>query len=207
MGNRACGASLGPRRDAVRDSRRAMSSRSKSDLQGLPGRQAEGRGSAAEPTDILQRLLKLHNRLMGPFATHLEKQHRITVNGFRVLMLIGRLGVSASHELAEILGVNAMSVHRAVNALHLQGRIVIEPDPADSRRKILRLTPEGQRLFRQMLPVTDVVANYLLSSLKPRDIEVFDRLVTALIQGLEARDEEGRSIFLERTRPADTPQS
>lgn len=165
---------------------------------GRPGLGVAG----AEPTDILHRLLKLQNELMAPFATHLEKQHRISVNGFRALMLIGRLGVTASHELADILGVNPMSVHRAVRMLHHQGRIEIEPDPVDFRRKTLRLSPEGQRLYRQMLPQTDLVANYLLSSLTPEEVAEFDRLVTLLTRGLEARDEEGRWLFIERTRPA-----
>lgn len=175
---------------------------------GQTGRQARGvarHPPGVEPTDILHRLLKLQNELMAPFATHLEKQHRISVNGFRALMLIGRLGVTASHELAEILGVNPMSVHRAVRMLHHQGRIVIEPDPVDFRRKVLRLSPEGQRLYRQMLPQTDMVANYLLSSLTPEEVQEFDRLITILARGLEARDEEGRSVFLERTRPKEGP--
>ena len=150
---------------------------------------------------VLHRLLKLHNRLMAPFATHLEKQHRITVNGFRVLMLTGRLGVTASHELVEILGVSPMSVHRAVQALHEQGRIVIEPDPDDSRRKFLRLTAQGQRLYRKMLPTSGMVADYLVSLLGPAEIEQFDAMVSRLISGLEARDDQGRSVFLERTRP------
>ena len=161
----------------------------------------QGGVSGVEPTDILHRLLKLQNELMAPFATHLEKQHRISVNAFRALMLIGRLGVTASHELADILGVNPMSVHRAVRMLHHQGRIAIEPDPVDFRRKTLRLSPEGQRLYRQMLPQTDLVANYLLSSLKPDEVREFDRLITILTEGLEARDEEGRSLFIESTRP------
>lgn len=161
--------------------------------------------TTAEPADILHRLLKLHNRLLAPFATHLEKQHRITVNGFRVLMLIGRLGVTASHELVDILGVNPMSVHRAVQSLHEQGRIAIEPDPDDSRRKTLRLTAEGQRLYRQMLPTTDIVADYLFSLLTPQEVAQFDGMVTALISGLEAQDEQGRSVFIERTRPPDRP--
>lgn len=161
-----------------------------------------GRYAASiEPTDILHRLLKLQNELMAPFATHLEKQHKISVNGFRALMLIGRLGVTASHELADILGVNPMSVHRAVRMLQQQGRIVIETDPVDFRRKTLRLSPEGQRLYRQMLPQTDLVANYLLSSLAPDEVAEFDRLINILTKGLEARDEEGRSLFIERTRP------
>ncbi len=170
-----------------------------------PGFSAAGEATAAvgaaAPADILHRLLKLHNRLLAPFATHLEKQHKVTVNGFRVLMMIGRLGVTASHELVDVLGVNPMSVHRAVQALHEQGRIAIEPDPADSRRKALRLTAEGQRLYRQMLPTTDMVADYLFSLLSPPDVDRFDRMVTTLIQGLEAQDEQGRSVFLERTRP------
>jgi DNA-binding MarR family transcriptional regulator len=178
-----------------------MSDRFKSEPKGRQARGGSRHTSAIEPTDILHRLLKLQNELMAPFATHLEKQHRISVNGFRTLMLIGRLGVTASHELADILGVNAMSVHRAVRMLHHQGRIEIESDPVDFRRKILRLSPEGQRLYRQMLPQTDLVANFLLSPLTPAEVEEFDRLVTILTRGLEARDEEGRSLFLERTRP------
>lgn len=172
---------------------------------GRHGRDFSHRVSGVEPTDILHRLLKLQNELMAPFATHLEKQHRISVNGFRALMLIGRLGVTASHELAEILGVNAMSVHRAVRMLHHQGRIVIEPDPVDFRRKTLRLSPDGQRLYRQMLPQTDMVANYLLSSLKPEEVREFDRLITVLTEGLEARDEHGRWLFIERTRLPEPP--
>lgn len=154
-----------------------------------------------ETADVLHRLLKLHNRLMGPFATHLEKQHRITINGFRVLMLTGRLGVTASHELVDILGVNPMSVHRAVRSLHEQGRIAIDPDPDDSRRKSLRLSAEGQRLYRQMLPTSSMVGEYLFSLLEPHEIDQFDSMVRRLIGGLEAHDDEGRSIFLERTRP------
>ena len=188
----------------IRSGGEPLKLRKTTDAMGSPDSSDQNWRSAAtaEPADILHRLLKLHNRLMAPFATHLEKQHRITINGFRVLMLIGRLGVTASHELVDLLGVNPMSVHRAVQSLHEGGRIAIEPDPADSRRKTLRLTAEGQRLYRQMLPATNVVADYLFSLLKPDEIAQFDRMVTALTQGLEARDEQGRSVFIERTRPS-----
>ncbi len=52
-----------------------------------------------------------------------------------------------------------------------------------------------------MLPTTDLVADYLFSLLQPDEIARFDRMVSTLIQGLEARDEQGRSVFIERTRP------
>src|SRR5687768_16756456 len=95
-----------------------------------------------EPTDILHRVLKLHARLMAPFSTHVEKRYRISVNEYRLLMLIGRLGTTASHEIADITGVSTMSVSRAVAALHRHGRISVTPDPGNRRRKMLRLTAQ-----------------------------------------------------------------
>lgn len=149
----------------------------------------------------LNHLLKLHNRLMVPFTTHLEKRHRITVNEFRVLMLIGELGPCASHELAVALGVNTMAVSRAVAALSAHGRIHVEVDPQSRRRKLLRLTGEGERLFAEMLPSTLRAADYLFAALRPHEAVAFNGFVETLIAQLEAEDADGRSVFLERTRP------
>src|SRR5690606_13548743 len=48
---------------------------------------------------MLHQLLKLTNRLMAPFSTHLAHRYKISLNEFRLLMTIGALGRSASHEL------------------------------------------------------------------------------------------------------------
>lgn len=152
-------------------------------------------------TKILQNLLKLNNRLLAPFSIHLEKRHKISLNEFRVLMLIGYLETTASHELAERLGVNTMAVSRAVGVLHKQGRISVDVDPQSRRRKMLRLTADGERLYQEMLPATANVAGYLFEALRPDEVLAFDHFVQTLTEQLEAHDEQGRSIFLERTRP------
>ena len=149
----------------------------------------------------LHRLLKLNNRLMAPFSMHLSHRHNVSLNEFRLLMAIGRLGASASHELAEHTGVNAMSVSRAVATLQRHGRLTVEPDPNNRRRKVLRLTPEGRRLYELMRPQTHAVADFLLSDLPEDDLAKLDELVCKLISRLEATDEKGRSLFLERTKP------
>ena len=92
---------------------------------------------------MLHQLLKLTNRLMAPFSTHLAHRYKISLNEFRLLMTIGALGRSASHELAELTGVNVMSVSRAVATLERHGRIEVVRDPANRRRKWLTLTEEG----------------------------------------------------------------
>ncbi|MXO58974.1 MarR family transcriptional regulator [Altererythrobacter salegens] len=150
----------------------------------------------------LHRLLKLNNRLLAPFSTHLAHRYAISLNEFRLLMAIGRLGASASHELAEHTGVNAMSVSRAVSTLERHGRITVETDPANRRRKVLRLTGEGERLYEVMLPHTQVVADYLLRGMADEDLATLDAILGKLIARLEATDTEGRSQFIEETKPA-----
>ncbi|MGX7894585.1 MarR family winged helix-turn-helix transcriptional regulator [Tsuneonella sp. HG222] len=151
----------------------------------------------------LHRVLKLNNRLMQPFSMHLSHRYNISVNEFRLLMAIGRLGEAASHELAEHTGVNAMSVSRAVGTLQRHGRITVETDPANRRRKVLRLTAEGRRLYEIMLPQTQGVADFLLEGMSEDEITKLDEIVTRMIARLEATDEEGNSMFIEETRPED----
>jgi len=150
---------------------------------------------------MLHQLLKLTNRLMAPFSTHLSHRYRISLNEFRMLMSIGALGQTASHELAETTGVNVMSVSRAVATLERHGRIEVVPDPKNRRRKWLTLTEEGRRLYEAMRPQTGKVADYLFSDLSEAETTQLARILTHLIDTLEATDEQGRSLFLERTKP------
>jgi DNA-binding MarR family transcriptional regulator len=153
-------------------------------------------------TDTLQSVLKLSNKLMAPFTSYLERQYKISLNEFRLLMLIGRFPDLASHELAEMTGVNPMSVSRAVAALEKHGRIEVVRDTANRRRKTLALTADGQSLYAVMRPQTDKVADYLVSALDAEEIGTLNSLLNKLIATLDERDEEGRSRFMERTRPA-----
>lgn len=150
---------------------------------------------------LLHQLLKLTNRLMAPFSTHLSHRYRISLNEFRMLMTIGALGRTASHELAELTGVNVMSVSRAVATLERHGRIEIKPDPANRRRKWLALTAEGERLYAAMRPQSELVADYLFSELSEKEVDQLGGVVRRLIETLEAKDEAGSSLFLEKTRP------
>jgi DNA-binding MarR family transcriptional regulator len=157
--------------------------------------------SGVYPTEILGHVLKLYNRLLVPFSAHLEKRHKIGINEFRMLMMIGRLGTTASHEVAEMTGVNTMAISRAVALLRKHRRIEVTTDPNNRRRKTLRLTPSGRELYEQMLPTTEKVARYLFEALRPDEIMAFDRFVKTVTEKLEATDEHGKSLFLERTRP------
>lgn len=150
---------------------------------------------------VIHGLLKLNNRLLVPFSTHLERRYDITLNEFRLLMLIGRTDETASHELVEQTGLNSMSVSRGVAALVAHGRAEVCIDPENRRRKIITLTPAGKELFRKMAPAGELVENYLFEDLRIDEIMALDRFIASLMTKLEATDSEGRSLFLERTKP------
>lgn len=180
----------------------------KNDLAGNEGKlkapKSNGRLEAgSRPNDqarMLHDLLKLTNRLMAPFSTHLANRYKISLNEFRLLMMIGNLGSTASHEVAEMTGVNVMSVSRAVSTLERDGRINVVPDPNNRRRKSLTLTEEGERLYAIMHPQTEKLAEFLFSELSRGEVGALDRILGKLIETLEARDQQGRPRILERTR-------
>ncbi|MXO94171.1 MarR family transcriptional regulator [Erythrobacter arachoides] len=151
---------------------------------------------------MLHRLLKLHNRLMAPFSTHLAHRYRISLNEFRLLMMVGSLGRTASHEVAELTGVNPMSISRAVATLKRHGRLVVETDATNRRRKWLSLSKEGKRLYQLMLPQGEKVAHYLFGKLEQDELAGFESIVDKLLERLDAEDEDGTSRFLNRTRLA-----
>lgn len=155
---------------------------------------------------MLHQFLKLTNRLMAPFSTHLAHRYKISLNEFRLLMSIGALGRTASHELSEVTGVNVMSVSRAVATLQRHGRIEVVRDSRNRRRKWLSLTEEGERLYTIMRPHSERVADYLFSDLDPSEVALLDTMVHRLIATLEARDDQGRSLFLEKTKPDSEPE-
>jgi len=155
----------------------------------------------ADEVVLLHRLLKLTNRLMAPFSIHLSARYKISMNEFRLLMTIGALGRTASHEVAELTGVNAMSISRAVATLQKHGRVIVERDENNKRRKWLSLSDEGRRLYELMRPQTETVAHYLFGKLEQSELEGFANTVERLIERLDATDENGNSVFLERTKP------
>jgi MarR family transcriptional regulator, lower aerobic nicotinate degradation pathway regulator len=150
---------------------------------------------------LLHDMLKLNNRLLAPFSTHLAHRYRISLNEFRLLMAIGDKGRTASHEVAEITGVNVMSVSRAVATLQRHGRVEVVRDEANRRRKWLTLTEEGKRLYAVMRPQGFKVADYLFDGMDADDLATLADLVARLTCRLEAKDAGGGSAFLEATRP------
>ena len=98
---------------------------------------------------------------------------------------------------ARQLGLSRAIVSRHIAAL--EARLGIRLLKRSTRS--LSLTEEGQRLYDIMRPQSGKVADYLFSDLSDAETAQLGTILTRLIDTLEARDEQGRSLFLETTKP------
>jgi DNA-binding MarR family transcriptional regulator len=175
-------------------------------------KEAAGIGDKARhdvPSLMMFRLLRLYNQMIAAFNTHIEKQFSLSLGEFRVLMTLGRMESAASHEIAEATGIGTMNISRAVASLTKKGQVSASVDRKNKRRKILRLTDKGLEKFVQLSPTAETVAKFMVQGIADDELALFSRLVTQMINRLEAEDEDGESIFLQQTRlesPSDNRQ-
>ncbi len=72
---------------------------------------------------------------------------------FGPLNQIVKHGPLAVGEIAERLGITHVSVSQAAKSLEAAGLVASQPDPADGRRRLLSLTPEGRSRVRELAPL------------------------------------------------------
>jgi len=132
------------------------------------------------PPMLVYRLLKLSNLILRPFFVHRAEAYKMNVNELRVLMTLAPMGEAASHELCEVAGLHPMNVSRAVATLRRQGRIEERRDEENRRRKLLRLTAEGQRIFDELMPEANGAAERLFSGMDETALLDLSRMIDRL---------------------------
>lgn len=79
-----------------------------------------------------------------------------------VLTLLDRHGEMRMSQLAELLAIDMSVTSRHVAHVAERGWIERKPDPADKRSRLLRLTPSGKDLLRELSErYTHTLARYL----------------------------------------------
>ena len=96
---------------------------------------------------IFFRLVRVVNLTARPFSESIGKAHRLSLNEWRVLLVLANHAGVAAGDVAALTGLDKMSVSRALSGLVQRGRVVRRIDPADKRRQLLRLSAEGERLY------------------------------------------------------------
>jgi len=114
------------------------------------------------------------------------------------MAVLARYGAMNANNVVDRTAMDKVRVSRAVARLTVAGHITRRVDPADHRRAILDLTPQGVTTYQQIVPGLRAVQDEILATL---DVDERSALEAMLVK-LEQRS---NTITLPRTAedPAD----
>lgn len=109
-----------------------------------------GPREAGLPIDssLFFKLARVVNLTARPFVETLARTHQLSLNEWRVMVVVASHPGVAATDVVDATGLDKMSVSRAIAALVRRHRLGKWPDPQDRRRSQLALTAAGLDLYR-----------------------------------------------------------
>jgi MarR family transcriptional regulator for hemolysin len=104
---------------------------------------------------------------------------------WRPLFHLGRLGDGLKQkELAEALLIEGPSLVPLLDNLEANGLVVRVESPEDRRCKLIKMTPAGEKVFRQTMDIAGKITTRVMRQVSDEELavchSVFDRLEEAL---------------------------
>jgi DNA-binding MarR family transcriptional regulator len=115
-----------------------------------PGRHGGPRTPLPIDDSLFFKLVRVVNLTARPFVETLSREHRLTLNEWRSMIVLASHPGATATDIVEATGLDKMNVSRAIAALARHGRLVKEIDPADARRARLTLSDAGAALYRRI---------------------------------------------------------
>jgi len=113
----------------------------------LPKKSARHRPRIRTARSPFFQLLVLANLTARPFQERFGRRLRLTLSEWRVLVVVADRPGTTAQDLADYIGLDKMSVSRAVRGLVARGRLKREASAEDRRRLNLELTEKGWQVY------------------------------------------------------------
>ncbi|MEZ0108486.1 DNA-binding MarR family transcriptional regulator [Catenulispora sp. EB89] len=124
-------------------------------------------------TELTKRVLILAGRLDAATRAELPALG-LTVAAYDVLLTLRRAGAPyrlRSNELTQDLLLSTGGTSNVINRLAADGLVHREPDPADGRSTLVRLTPEGVALAERAVRATSAAHEAVFAGLPPEVVK------------------------------------
>ena len=165
---------------------------------------------AAPDLEIWRRTLNVSDlfRIVAKKGAESERMSRITVNQARIFGYIfsrrgedsgtpaGGAGAKAPEgvirisKLAHDLDVTPAAAGQAVDRLVRAGMVDRRTDPTDRRAFVISISKKGRAHLNQYQRRCRELSDELLADVPPADVAAFDRVLSAVYHGLEAKWQE-----------------
>ena len=98
------------------------------------------------------------------------------------MAVLGRYGAMNANSVVERTAMDKVRVSRAVARLTAAGHVTRRVDPADHRRAILDLTPQGTATYQQVVPWLRAFQDEILATLDAAERSALEHLLVKLEQ-------------------------
>ncbi len=126
------------------------------------------------------RLSVLANSVSRAIARLYAERFDLTIPEWRVMAVLGSCAPLSANQVAERTAMDKVRVSRAVARLLRSGRIDRRPDAADRRRSVLRLSKQGNDIYREIVPLARAVESKLVTALDTDERRALDDVMRKL---------------------------
>jgi DNA-binding MarR family transcriptional regulator len=114
---------------------------------------------------LLVAMLRFSSIISRPMRDGVADPAGFSSNELRILMALSGEGESAGHDLAELMGMHAMNVSRALSSLHHMGLVEAAKNSKNRRRKPYRISTRGAAAHVALEPRIARIASFLFGAL------------------------------------------
>jgi DNA-binding MarR family transcriptional regulator len=147
-----------------------------------------GDGSAPErlralPSRMLGHASVWAERLVGEALARADarKWH------YALLAALQESGSGSQSALSRRTGIYSSDLVAVINELAARGHVERSPDPADRRRNVITITPQGRHHLRQLDKIIAAAQDELLAPLTPQERDELTRILGRLLDHHGAR--------------------
>lgn len=119
-------------------------------------------------------------RISRVFAARYEEAFGLSVPEWRVMAVLGEHVVQTTQAVIERTEMDRVKVSRAVIRLVDRGLVERSDKPGDQRAHVLRLSRQGVKIYRRIVPLADAMQAELAATLEPRELASLDRLLVKI---------------------------
>jgi DNA-binding MarR family transcriptional regulator len=132
--------------------------------------------------ELLVAMLKYASLISRPMRDGVADPTGFSSNELRILMAVSGLGEAAGHDLAELMGMHAMNVSRALTALHRMGLVEPAKNVKNRRRKPYRVSARGVTAYVGLEPRIAQISRFLFGTLTSTERDSLRKILAKLDQ-------------------------